>query len=379
MLPYPSLTLVAGSLLALPFTFLLIRLLKIFPHYLRARSLNLPIYVSIITWQDPIWTLIHSYFLWLSNLPFPPFDGIKYSWLGWTDVDKGRTHTEIGNAFCVVSPSRLEIFCAEPAVCLELTQKWKVWTKSREIYILFETFGKNVNTVNHQDWQRHRKITGQAFREETYDLVWQESWKQADQLLGAVVPRGQGNLIDLRNDFALLAMHVLSSAVFGHSYDYGAGLQQVEAGHRLSYFASLAFILQNIMSVILFKTLKAPDWLLPAFLRRLKLSVSEYQQYLTEAAEQEQKAGTTKRSGASLATALVQANNDAKSERQQAGGLPMHLTDEELYGNMVSLFQDRVGLPRSLRDMCLTMPGGPPSHTGPSSDESSVYVQSRRV
>ena len=38
MLPYPSLTLVVGGLLALPFIFLLIRLFKIIPNYLRARS-----------------------------------------------------------------------------------------------------------------------------------------------------------------------------------------------------------------------------------------------------------------------------------------------------------------------------------------------------
>ncbi len=199
---------------------------------------------------------------------------------------------------------------------------------------VFDTFGKNVNTVNHQDWQRHRKITGQAFREETYDLVWQESRKQADQLLRAVRRRGEGTLVDLRNDFALLAMHVLSSAVFGHGYDYGAGLQQVESGHKLSYFASLEFILHNILSVVLFKSLKAPDWLLPRHLKRLKLCVSEYQQYLTEAAEHEQKAGSTKRSGASLVAALVQANDEAKREERKADGIPTHLTDEELYGNM---------------------------------------------
>ena len=134
MLPYLSLTLVSGALLALPFILISIRLLKIIPKYLQARSLSLPIYVSLITWQDPIWTLIHSYFLWLSVIPFPPFNGIKYSYFGWTDVDKGRKHTEVGNAFCMVSPHRLEIFCAEPLVCLEMTQKWKVWTKSPELY-----------------------------------------------------------------------------------------------------------------------------------------------------------------------------------------------------------------------------------------------------
>ena len=120
--------------MALPFILILVRLLNIIPNYFRARSLNLPIYVSLITWQNPIWTLVHSYFLWLSNIPFPPFNGIKYSYLGWANDDKGRTHVEVGDAFCVVSPYRLEIFCAEPSVCLELAQKWKVWTKAPEVY-----------------------------------------------------------------------------------------------------------------------------------------------------------------------------------------------------------------------------------------------------
>jgi cytochrome P450 len=334
MLPTVSSALLVGSLFVLPALLISTQLLKIRKKYLQAQSLGLPVFISVSTWQNPIWALLHPYFLWMQHLPFGLVKGVKYSYFGWTDVDKGRTHVELGNAFCVVSPNRLEIVCAEPTVCMEVLQKWRVWTKSKEVYEMFNTFGRNLNSVNGQDWQRHRKITGQAFREETYDLVHRESRKQAEQLLRAIEKRGQGDLVHLRNDFALVAMHVLSSAVFGHSYDYGAGLQEVEVGHKMSYFASLAFILQNIMAVVVFKSLSAPDWLLPAYFRKLKLSVNEFQQYLTEAAEQEQKAGMTKRSGASLVTALLQANEDAKHQAQKSGGLPMHLTDEELYGNM---------------------------------------------
>lgn len=270
--------------------------------------------------------------------PHPPFSGLTYSYLGWTALDKGRTHQRLGNAFTFVSPNHLEIFCAEPAVCLEVTQKWRVWTKAPELYDMFNTFGKNILTADHQDWQRHRKIAGGAFREETYDLVWDEARKQASQLLSAIQRRGQPNLVSLREDFALLAMHVLSAAVLGQSYDYGAGLQQVEAGHKLSYFASLAFILQNIAFVMILKGLSAPDWCLPSFLRKIKLTVAEFQLHLSEAVGQEHKAGGgsgtgTKRSGASLVSALVKANEEAKHE-EKTGGVPMYLSDEELYGNM---------------------------------------------
>jgi cytochrome P450 len=327
-------SLLSITLFVPPFLVLVYRCLKLVPQYIQARKLDLPIFVSLFTWQDLIWGLMHPYFLWLEHLPFGLGKGVKFSYFGWTVSDRADTHLELGNAFCIVSPNHLEIVCAEPSVSEEVTQKWRFWTKSPELYNLFQNFGPNVNTTNHADWQRHRKITSQAFREGTYDLVWEESLKQADQLLHAIERRGQNNLVKLREDFALLAMHVLSSAVFGHSYNYGAGLQQVEAGHKLSYFASLAFIMHNIMSVILFNGLQAPDWILPSFLRNVKLAVSEYQQYLTEAVQQEQRAGMNKRSGASLVTALVQANEDAKNETHSAGGLPMHLSDEELYGNM---------------------------------------------
>ena len=279
--------------------------------------------------------LIYPYFLWLQYLPFGLGRGIKYSYFGHSDIDKGKQHLEVGPVFCIVGPSRLEIMCAEPSALLDMMQKWRVWTKSQELYGIFDTFGKNINTVNGQDWQRHRKITAQGFKEESYDLVWNESRKQASQMLQAIEQRGQTNLDTLREDIALLAMHVLSAAVFGHSYDYGHGLQQTEAGHKLSYFAALAYILNNVFAIVVFRSLTAlPDWLLSSYLRTLKLSISEYQQYLTEAKDQEHKAGVMKRSGASLISAMVQANDDEKKESQKTGGIPMHLSDDELYGNM---------------------------------------------
>ena len=248
-------------------------------------------------------------------------------------ADRTAIHDELGVAFTIVSFTGNEVWLADPTAVLEVTGKWRVYTEPQHVYQLFEVFGPNVNTVNGENWQRHRKIAAVAFKERNCKLVWDETWRQADQLLTATQKRGDLTMLDVTSDFILLAMHVLSAAVLGHTYNFGSGLDKADAGHSLSYLSSLEFMLRNLLMTSLFKDIQLPRWLMPRKLKQMKLSVKEFRDYMRESVESQQKVGSNIEGG-DLISALVNANELAKEESKTAGGRVMNLSQEELYSNL---------------------------------------------
>lgn len=97
----------------------------------------------------------------------------------------------------------------------------------------------------------------------------------------------------------------------------------------------LGFILKNIILTILFNGLAAPSYLLPKSLRRLKVSVAEFQMYMEELVlRQMQQSKTSAGPKTSLLAAMVSANEEEKQQLQKPTGRPSHLTESELYGNI---------------------------------------------
>jgi len=217
-------------------------------HYHEARRLGLPILVAPVTWQDP-W--------WLRLLPFK---------LGLT-----------------------EIMTADPLAAVEVLSNSKTWVRPAALYSLFESFGPNVISVNGKDWQRHRKVVGPAFREQNYKLVWNESLKQAKQMLELnSVRRKQGTTMhDIREDTTTLAMNVLSSAAFGQSYDFMASdKHHVGPGHEKSYGEAMSILCQNLIMTILSSSLRVPFRIrLPGISGHVRSAVAEYRKYLRESIE----------------------------------------------------------------------------------------------
>lgn len=317
----------------LPGTFLVIlltlRLTRWASNYFAARKIGLPILISPFSWQDPFYMLFGHHLSLLRYLPFGLGAWTQYSEMGWQLQSGYDLHHRFGPAFTIVSPWKNEIIVADPTTSEEVVSRWKVWIKSPELYAMFNVFGKNVNSVNGEDWQRHRKITGPAFKESNCSLVWDEGLRQSDQMCRVWERSGEITLRRLMDDAALLAMHILSSAGFGRQYDFdGEGLEDVEGGHEMSYGRSLKIILHNIMAVILFSGLKAPAWLLPKSLKELKAAITDFKKYMVErvTVEREQKDEVQD----NLMSLLVRANESAKNEE----GGRMVLSDDELYGNL---------------------------------------------
>jgi cytochrome P450 len=325
----------ASLFLLIPITLLLVlltlRLTRWTSNYIVARKIGLPILLSPFSWQEPLYMLLGSHLAFLRHLPFGLGAWTQYSLLGWPLHSSYHLHHKLGPAFTIVSPAKNEITVADPVAAEELLGKYKVWTKPPELYEIFNVFGKNVNSVNGEDWQRHRKITGTAFKESNCRMVWDESVKQAGQMCKVWEGAEEITLKMIMDDCALLAMHVLATAGFGKKYDFdGAGLDEVEQGHQVSYGTALKTILLNVMSVILFSGLKASSWLLPKSLKELQVATKDFKKYLVERVAEERESAEKGEIKDNLMSTLVRANEAAKNE----DGARMVLSDDELYGNL---------------------------------------------
>ena len=311
-------------------------------NYLQARKLGVPIVVIPISWQDALWMIVQPYFRRFENVP-----GLRniltFSYLAWAQHKRFEPHQEYGDVFAVVSPQKTEIIVGDPVAVVEVQTHYKTWIKPEPHYEIFDTFGPNLISANGEDWQRQRRIVNPAFREQNNKLVWDESLKQARQMLQAATDRADGvrkTMLDVRNDCVVIAMHVLSAAGFGHVHDFDGGYQNVPDGHSASLAEALKFILQNVMFNVLFQNVAAMRWMFPALYRQLQAMAEEFRQYMKEliAYNRAITQGGGGSSSADIVSALVEADEAAKrDQKRDANGLmakPTHLTDAELLGNL---------------------------------------------
>jgi cytochrome P450 len=187
--------------------------------------------------------------------------------------------------------------------------------------------------VNGETWKRHRRLTTAPFNERNSGLVWKETIKQAGGMIeewSKAVAFG-GN--DLASSFMKLALHVLTSAGFGRSYEFAKGTTLVPDGHALSYRDTLAIILGDFFTSLLSYNIKAPIWMLPKTLKNMKLAQAEFKQYMVEMTEEQReyvKSGKQIAQQDNLISALIRANEMS----QQEGRERYSMTDQEIYGNL---------------------------------------------
>jgi cytochrome P450 len=309
------------------------RFWALFRNYLVAHKIGMPILVTPASWHDPWWNIISPLLYPLRTMPFCAWIG--YATAGWPLHDKYETHQRLGPAFVVVSPRAIDVYVADPGACIEILSSWSVFIKPPKLFRFFNIFGKNVMTVNGDNWQRHRKLAAYGFKESISRTVWFESLRQSSGMCQDWSSKSEVSLSKVSKDFETVSLNVLSTAGFGKRYDFGdiKGLQTPDPGHQLSYGEALRTIMHDLRHAVLFDSLAAPDWILPAKLRALKLATKEFRSYLKEMVVEEREnlaAGADEK--ANLCAVLVRANDREKEvDSIQVRGF---LSDDELFGNL---------------------------------------------
>lgn len=300
-----------------------LRLINWVRKYREARKFNIPIVLIPVSFEDVWWMPLRPLFAWVDRLPFGLGSWYVYTEMGWTTVDGCRTTTRLGENFVLCSPTRNVIVTCYIPAANQIYRDHALWTMPEAQSQLFAFYGQNVSSTDGAEWQRHRKVTASAFNETCVEQTWHTAIRKSAEL-----ELRDSTLGGLRSIFNLLAMEVLAEVGFGKDEKLSA----VPTGHRQSLMDSLGFIMQNIMLTLLFNSLKAPDWIRPHLLRKLKLSVAEFQLYMKEHVLREMQ--SPRSSGMKTLLGAMVAANEGEKTQLLKGGRPSYLTDSELYGNL---------------------------------------------
>ncbi|KIW18639.1 hypothetical protein PV08_02928 [Exophiala spinifera] len=358
------------QLLAFPVVFLFLRrTYKLVRNYIEARKLGIPILVIPVSWHDREWLLVRHLFKWIDSIPVLGY-WYRYSYIGWPLRLRFKPHEKYGDAFAIVAPNGVLIQVNDPQAGTVLQRDYKTWTKPASLYDIFDLYGKNVVSVNGEDWQRHRRIVNPAFREQNYKMVWEESLRQADQMLDlrtGSTDGGKVTLADIYTDFHLLAVHVLSAAELGRLHDFSSGLQEVPEGKTKSFSGTLNFMLMNIIPVVVFGKMKLPHFLTWSKFRETQAAIRDLGEYLAETIAYTR--ATTQSGGggrhADIASALIEADEAAKRDDQQHAGKSLgggggggkrqnYLSDTELLGNLYAF--NVAGFDTTAGTLCYAIP-----------------------
>ena len=215
---------------------------------------------------------------WLQYVPsYNPFNGfadahrnrIIHFQGSWRVLRK--LEEQLGDTYLLVNPLKLYMKTSNAELAMQIATRRTDFTKPTEGYDLVDIFGKSILTQEGQEWRRHRKIVGPSFSEKSNRLVFEESLRQTEGMVGLWATQGENTMAELRvvntsEDAATLSLHVICAAGFGVPQVWPnqteenleeKGLQafskfKLTGGHTLSFKDALISLLKHILWFVLF-------------------------------------------------------------------------------------------------------------------------------
>ena len=319
-------------LMSLVFAYFSWHILCLFSNYQKALKIGFPVLIAPFNVNNPIWAISQNRLApALKRLPFGLGNFVDYSTFGWTFTNKFSLHARLGDAFTIVTPVENHVIVANAEAVENITSRRKDFQKSEAMYKPLEMFGPNVDTVEGETWQRHRRLTTPPFNERNSNFVWRESLAQAAGMLGTWVSGSSKGITTTASDTMTLALHVLTAAGFGKSYSFAGGLSNPAEGHSMTYKDALSIILANLITTIIQSSLKLPVWAMPGKLARVNEAVTNFKQYMVEMVEEERSSIAEREEDKdNLMSVLIRASESSKNDSKGRNGL----TDDEIYGNL---------------------------------------------
>ncbi|KAG8158562.1 hypothetical protein KVR01_011684 [Diaporthe batatas] len=310
-------------------------------NYLIARKIGVPVRVIPIDHINPLWMLVDKKVLSLiKKVPGPLGNNsfTRYNFRTFEMYDRCDSHHEMGDAFMIVTPRRNWLYLGNPDVIMEMFRRRSEFPQCIELTEMLDVFGKNLGTVEGQQWKTQRTMIATCFNEPNNEIVWSESLTLARDMLKYWT--GRPSITTSADDLRSLSLHILASAGFGKSTKWESPEERTKNSVSGDYKDSLQLILENCILIMAIgpKFLsKARPWLPKSWkLGILADRCAVFQRYMTQVYEEEKsqarlQAGSAAAAPKTLMSSLVRASQE-EGARSGAG-----LTESEIYGNMFML------------------------------------------
>ncbi|KAL2822427.1 cytochrome P450 monooxygenase [Aspergillus granulosus] len=185
----------------------------LYRHWRQARCLGLPVLVTPIC-RGGYAQRVLQFTLDRDLLPefIARLPCVRVSQDSWIFRQKFAIHQRYGSVFVLVSPTGCEIYVGDSKAAKQVLERRTDFPKPNRLLGKLEAFGRNLATVDGEEWQRHRRLTSKAFHEKTYRTVWDEAYD-----CSSIIFRGwiTGDVVSsTQSDMATLSLTVLVKACF---------------------------------------------------------------------------------------------------------------------------------------------------------------------
>ncbi|KAE8441431.1 hypothetical protein EG329_004957 [Mollisiaceae sp. DMI_Dod_QoI] len=178
---------------------------------------------------------------------------------------------QYGDTFLIVTPTLIYLKTSSAELGSQVTTRKTDFLKPVDRYKIVDLFGKSILTQEGQEWRRHRKIVGPSFSEKSNRMVFEESLRQTEGMLGLWSSQqkkleGSLKVENTAEDAATLSLHVICAAGFGVPQLWpnedeeklmGNGVQgfsehEVKGNHSLSFKNGLNQLLKKLAWFVMF-------------------------------------------------------------------------------------------------------------------------------
>jgi cytochrome P450 len=339
----PSLLFLLSSLIL---AFIINRAYLLRRNYLLAKTLGYPIILSPVASVGLVSIFLHQFFKAFSKwLPGRLGDFSRITAMPtWAFFERhDGLHAEYGPIFIHCSPSLNEVHIADPNVAYGVLSRRKDFLRT-EFQKVMAIFGPNVDTLDGEEWARHRRLTAPCFNENVSAVVWEESRRQAKAMLRYYTDTAQnGTVNSLLDDTRTIALNILSHVGFGVANDWVAegaasptGVAKLEKGYHMSFRDALHRSLGNMIAVTIFGR-KLIQSKMAAYLgyQDLGCAFEDTGRYIASFLDRERDRlaiSSANEARPNLTSALLRASEEAKKE--EGGKTRMSMTDTEIVGNL---------------------------------------------
>lgn len=310
-------------------------------NYAKVRRLGVPIILIPISTMNVLWIIIQPFVIALFEFCFGSSKFTRFGTRDWHFREKARHHIEFGDVWALVTPGQVWLHVANPDTIVDIFQRRTQFTRPVELYQMLNVFGHNAATVGWTDWKRHRKIIAAPFNERTNHLVWNESLRQARDMIKEWTRKKSKETLGLQKDTRTLTLNVLAATGFRRSVKFQGSSRQPGDDEILGYREALATIMDNALFMMLVPSRILCSPLVPQSWAKVGQATTSFKKYMLEMLDQEKSLAAQEKSGAShLTSALLRASeeysqyksrNDTKDEDKS---MVKGLTVEELLGNI---------------------------------------------
>lgn len=306
----------------------------------QARATGLPILVRWIDLTNPMWMMFGSSIVlkckeW--NIGTKHFH--RFYYFGWEANERYRIHEELGPAYLLVTPGCTYLSISDPAIIADVIHRRTEFRRNMEQFAVVNVYGKNLSTVDDDEWKKHRKITAITFTEKNNELVWRQALAQARGMFDYWLQQPSVNT--LAHDTKVFSLNVLAAAIFNKPYPFKSESGSKTTSHNGDdsslYRDSLGKILAYIIPIFILGEKGLQSWWTPKSWKSAGSAIATFRDYITGLIQEERnniEQGVEKNQH--LVAALVRASETEMKENSDVapGKRSMTLTEEEIISNL---------------------------------------------